>query len=89
MKNIDGILEFEYKSILKRIKFSLDLSPGYGGLPLLLVQDRYGYFHTFIRDQNTGWHPLGKTPSWPSDFLVMLCLAMEEKYMEARAWTKI
>lgn len=89
MRNINGVLEFEYRSVLKKIKFSLDLSPGYGGLPLLLVQDKFNHFHTFIRDKNSGWRPLGKTPGWPSEFLVMLYLAMEEKYMEIRARAKI
>ncbi len=89
MRNVDGLLEFEYKSVLKKIRFSLDLSPGYGGTPLLLVQDKYNHYHTFVRDSKTGWRALGKTPKWPSEFLVMLFMAIEEKYIEIKSQTKI
>jgi|GEM_PF-3544534 len=89
MKNIDGLLEFEYKNVLKKVRFSLDLSPGYGGTPLLLVQDKYDHYHTFVRDNKAGWRALGKTPAWPSEFLVMLYMAIEEKYMEVKAQMKI
>ena len=89
MRTTDGILEFEYRSVLKKIRFSLDLSPGYGGLPLLLVQDKFDHFHTFVRDAASGWRALGKTPAWPSEFLVMLFMAIEEKYIEIKSQTKI
>lgn len=76
-----GILEIDYKGSVKRIEYSLQLG-SYGGLPLLIIQDKNKHHYPFVRGTHNGWHSLTKEPNWPRDFLDILYYAMEEKYQE-------
>lgn len=76
-----GLLEIDYKEEIKRIEYTLEPG-GYGGLPLLIIQDKNNRHYPFVRGTHQGWHSLTKEPNWPRDFFDILFHAFEEKYQE-------
>ncbi len=83
MRTHEGIIEFEYKSKLKTIRFTMELSPGYGGLPLANIIDKRNHFYPLVRSLKGEWDNLTKV-SWPHEFIVMVGEALEEEYLRIR-----
>lgn len=80
MDKYSGVIRVQYKTRIVEVPYSIDLSPGYGGLPYLGVKDKNGGWHHFIRNNKDDWHANGAGPRWPEQFLILLYEAFEIEY---------
>lgn len=83
MDKVEGVFEFEYGAKIRTIEFSLNIAPGYGGLPMMTIKDKNNYHHSFIRGLNGEWRSLVNSLKWPENFIDFLFVLFEEKYQEA------
>lgn len=81
--NNEGVIEVDYLNKARRIEFSLNIAPGYGGKPMITLKDKNNHHHSFLRNDNAEWRSLVNVDKWPENFLSILFVQFEEKYQEA------
>ncbi len=82
MNKAKGKLELEYKGKKMVIEFTLNIAPGYGGLPMMTIKDKNNHHHSFTRGSNGEWRSMVTLSKWTTNFIDLLLVLFEEKYQE-------